>query len=157
MAAKFVVKKGSTGKFRFNLLSTNGKVIATSEAYETKRAAMNGIESVKKHASDAEIDDQAGGKRATDKMSTSKKTKPQTTEKAKSQKSKSKKASDTKARDKGGSDPAAGVDMEVNLGPCHYGPDDEATIAASHSDGTGWIAVCDDHVDQAKKDGFEPS
>jgi hypothetical protein len=29
--AKFVVKKGTTGKFRFNLLSTNGKAIATSE------------------------------------------------------------------------------------------------------------------------------
>jgi uncharacterized protein YegP (UPF0339 family) len=35
-AAKYVIKKGSTGKFRFNLHSTNGKVIATSEAYETQ-------------------------------------------------------------------------------------------------------------------------
>jgi hypothetical protein len=34
MAAKFVLKKGSTGKFRFNLVATNGQVIATSEAYE---------------------------------------------------------------------------------------------------------------------------
>lgn len=33
MAAKFVLKKGSTGKFRFNLVATNGQVIATSEAY----------------------------------------------------------------------------------------------------------------------------
>ena len=38
MAAKFVLKKGSTGKFRFNLVATNGQVIATSEAYESKRA-----------------------------------------------------------------------------------------------------------------------
>ena len=30
MAAKFVLKKGSTGKFRFNLVATNGQVIATS-------------------------------------------------------------------------------------------------------------------------------
>jgi hypothetical protein len=32
MAAKFVLKKGSTGKFRFNLVATNGRVIATSFA-----------------------------------------------------------------------------------------------------------------------------
>jgi uncharacterized protein YegP (UPF0339 family) len=32
VAAKFVLKNGSTGKFRFNLVATNGQVIATSEA-----------------------------------------------------------------------------------------------------------------------------
>ena len=58
MPAKFVLKKGSTGKFRFNLLASNGQVVATSEAYETKRAAMAGIASVKKHAAVAEVDDQ---------------------------------------------------------------------------------------------------
>ena len=57
MAAKYVIKKGTTGKFRFNLLSTNGKVIATSEAYETKRACLAGIESVRKHAAKAVVDD----------------------------------------------------------------------------------------------------
>ena len=50
MAAKFVLKKGSTGKFRFNLVATNGQVIATSEAYESKASAINGIESVKRNA-----------------------------------------------------------------------------------------------------------
>jgi uncharacterized protein YegP (UPF0339 family) len=60
MAAKFVVKKGSTGKFRFNLVATNGQVIATSESYETKASAINGIESVKRNAPDAEVDDQTG-------------------------------------------------------------------------------------------------
>ena len=58
MPAKFVVKKGTTGKFRFNLLSTNGKVIARSETYETKRACLAGIESVRKNAPNATIDDQ---------------------------------------------------------------------------------------------------
>jgi uncharacterized protein len=58
MAAKFVLKKGSTGTFRFNLVATNGQVIATSEAYESKASAINGIESVKRNAPDAEIDDQ---------------------------------------------------------------------------------------------------
>jgi uncharacterized protein YegP (UPF0339 family) len=58
VAAKFVVKKGTTGKFRFNLLSTNGKVIAPSETYETKRACLAGIESVRKNAPNATIDEQ---------------------------------------------------------------------------------------------------
>jgi uncharacterized protein YegP (UPF0339 family) len=58
MAARFVVKKGSSGKFHFNLIATNGQVIATSEAYESKRAALNGIESVKKNAPQAPVDDQ---------------------------------------------------------------------------------------------------
>jgi uncharacterized protein YegP (UPF0339 family) len=58
MAAKFVLKKGSTGKFRFNLVATNGQVIATSEAYESKASAIRGIESVKRNAPTAETDDQ---------------------------------------------------------------------------------------------------
>ena len=41
MPGKFVVKKGTTGHFRFTLLSTNGQIVATSQAYETKRAALN--------------------------------------------------------------------------------------------------------------------
>jgi uncharacterized protein len=58
MAGKFVVKKGNSGKFHFNLVASNGQVIASSENYETKSSAMNGIESVKRHAQDADIDDQ---------------------------------------------------------------------------------------------------
>lgn len=50
MPGKFEIKKGSTGKFRFNLKATNGQVILTSEAYETRAAAVKGIESVKKNA-----------------------------------------------------------------------------------------------------------
>jgi uncharacterized protein YegP (UPF0339 family) len=57
MAGKFVLKKGTTGKFRFNLLASNGQVIATSEAYESRAAALKGIESVRKHAADARLAD----------------------------------------------------------------------------------------------------
>lgn len=57
MPGKFVVKKGPTGKFRFSLLSTNGQVVASSEAYETKRAAMSGVASVQKLAAGATIVD----------------------------------------------------------------------------------------------------
>jgi uncharacterized protein len=46
-----VLKKGSTGKYHFNL-------IATSESYESKASALNGIKSVKRNAPDAEVDDQ---------------------------------------------------------------------------------------------------
>jgi uncharacterized protein len=58
MAGKFVVKKGNSGKFHFNLVAANGQVIASSETYETKASALNGIESVRRHAPDAEVDDQ---------------------------------------------------------------------------------------------------
>jgi uncharacterized protein YegP (UPF0339 family) len=58
MAGKFVLKKDAGGQFRFNLLASNGQVIASSEAYTTKAAAINGIDSVKRHASDAGTDDQ---------------------------------------------------------------------------------------------------
>ena len=57
MPSKFVVKKGSSGKFRFSLVSTNGQVVATSEAYETKRACMNGIAAVRRLAADAALED----------------------------------------------------------------------------------------------------
>lgn len=58
MPGKFVIKKGSTGKFRFSLVSTNGQIVATSEAYNSKASASNGIKSVRKLAADAVIEDQ---------------------------------------------------------------------------------------------------
>ncbi|HEV2536020.1 MAG TPA: YegP family protein [Streptosporangiaceae bacterium] len=60
MAGKFVLKKGSGGKYHFNLVASNGQVIATSETYERKQSALNGIESVKNNAPGAEVDDQTG-------------------------------------------------------------------------------------------------
>jgi uncharacterized protein YegP (UPF0339 family) len=60
MAGKFVLKKGSSGKYHFNLVAANGQVIATSEAYERRQSALSGIESVKKNAPDAAVDDQTG-------------------------------------------------------------------------------------------------
>ena len=58
MPGKFVVKKGTTGKFRFSLLSTNGQIVATSEAYNSKTSAMNGVKSVRSLAADATLEDQ---------------------------------------------------------------------------------------------------
>ncbi|AXG14271.1 YegP family protein [Intrasporangium calvum] len=58
MAGKFELYKDSAGKFRFRLKASNGQVIATGEAYESKASALNGIESVRKNAGDAQLDDQ---------------------------------------------------------------------------------------------------
>ena len=58
---KFVVKKTSNGQFRFNLVASNGQVVATSESYTRKPSAMDTIASIQKSASSASIDDQTAG------------------------------------------------------------------------------------------------
>jgi uncharacterized protein len=40
------------------LVASNGDVIATSETYQSKASALNGVESVQRHAGGAGIDDQ---------------------------------------------------------------------------------------------------
>ena len=52
MAGKFELAKSANGKFFFRLKAGNGEKILGSEMYETKSAAENGIESVKKNAGD---------------------------------------------------------------------------------------------------------
>jgi uncharacterized protein YegP (UPF0339 family) len=52
---KFEWFKDKAGKFRFRLKAANGEIIATSEAYESKDACTNGIESVKKNAPIAKV------------------------------------------------------------------------------------------------------
>jgi len=51
---KFELYEDKGGEFRFRLKAKNGEVIATSEGYKTKTSCLNGIESVKKNAPDAE-------------------------------------------------------------------------------------------------------
>lgn len=57
MPAKFELYKDMAGKFRFRLKASNGQVLASGEAYDTKRSAMNGIKSLRKNATEAEVDD----------------------------------------------------------------------------------------------------
>ncbi len=57
MAGKFEITKDKAGKFRFRLKAANGEIIATSEAYESKASAKNGIESVQKNAPGAAVVD----------------------------------------------------------------------------------------------------
>lgn len=52
MAGKFELKLSKNNKYFFTLLADSGQVILTSEMYETKASAVNGIESVKKNAAD---------------------------------------------------------------------------------------------------------
>ena len=44
MAGKFELKVAKNGKYHFNLLAGNGQIILSSEMYESKSAAENGIE-----------------------------------------------------------------------------------------------------------------
>ena len=52
---KFEVYADKAGKFRFRLKAKNGQIIAVGEAYETKKAALAGVASVKKNAPAAKI------------------------------------------------------------------------------------------------------
>ncbi len=54
---KFEIYRDNKGEFRFRLKAPNGEVIAVGEGYTTKTACMNGIESVKKNAPIAEIEE----------------------------------------------------------------------------------------------------
>ncbi|MFI6983697.1 YegP family protein [Embleya sp. NPDC050154] len=55
MAAKFEMYTDKAGKFRFRLKAGNGQIIAVGEAYETRAACMNGIDSVKRNAPTAKV------------------------------------------------------------------------------------------------------
>lgn len=59
MAGKFELFQDASGGYRFNLLASNGQIIASSESYKTRATAEAGIESVKNHATDAAVVDRA--------------------------------------------------------------------------------------------------
>ena len=52
---KFEDYADKAGKTRFRLKAANGQVIAVGEAYETKKAALAGVASVKKNAPGAKV------------------------------------------------------------------------------------------------------
>ena len=54
---KFEIKTTDAG-FRFNLKAGNGEIIATSQTYKSMDSCKNGIESVKKNAPIANLEDQ---------------------------------------------------------------------------------------------------
>jgi uncharacterized protein YegP (UPF0339 family) len=54
---KFDRKTSTNGKHYFNLKATNGQIIGTSEMYESASGMENGIDSVKKNAPDATVEE----------------------------------------------------------------------------------------------------
>ena len=52
---KYEIFQDRAGEFRFRLKARNGEIIAASEGYKKKSSCMNGIESVKRNAPNAEI------------------------------------------------------------------------------------------------------
>ena len=57
MAGKFALERQG-GQVPFSVEGGQRRGIAVSEAYESKSSAKNGIESVRKNAADATVDDQ---------------------------------------------------------------------------------------------------
>ena len=58
MPYKFEVYKDKKGEFRFRFKAPNGKNVFASEDYKTKTSVMKTIESIKKNAAEASVDDQ---------------------------------------------------------------------------------------------------
>lgn len=56
MAGTYALTKNTDGRFLFNLKSDNGEKILTSQSYEAKKGAQEGIESVRRSAVDAQFD-----------------------------------------------------------------------------------------------------
>lgn len=53
---KFELYQDKAGAYRFRLRARNGKIIAVSEVYSSRSACENGIESVRRNAADASIE-----------------------------------------------------------------------------------------------------
>jgi uncharacterized protein YegP (UPF0339 family) len=54
---KFEINRARDGQYYFTLIAPNNEIIATSEMYTTKQNCQNGIDSVKRNASTARVDD----------------------------------------------------------------------------------------------------
>ena len=55
---KFEVYMDKKGEYRFRLKATNGQIIAISEGYVKMSSCMNGIDSVRKNAVDAPVEEE---------------------------------------------------------------------------------------------------
>ena len=54
---KFELYTDKAGEFRFRLKAKNGQIIGVGEGYQKKASCLNGIESIRKNAVDAKIED----------------------------------------------------------------------------------------------------
>jgi uncharacterized protein YegP (UPF0339 family) len=61
MAGKFELFRDVQGKYRFRLRTGTGEIIAVGEPYESKSGALKGIDSVRRTALDATLEDKTEG------------------------------------------------------------------------------------------------
>jgi len=54
---KFEIYKDKAGEFRFRFKASNGETMFGSEGYKSKASAVSAIESIKKNAPAATVDD----------------------------------------------------------------------------------------------------
>ncbi|MGU3497084.1 YegP family protein [Xanthobacteraceae bacterium A53D] len=59
--AKFEIYKDKAGEFRFRYKASNGETLFASEGYKAKASAQSAIDSIKKNAPDAKVEDMSGG------------------------------------------------------------------------------------------------
>ena len=52
---KFEVYVDKAGEFRFRLKARNGEIIAVGEGYKAKASCLNGIDSIRRNAPDAQL------------------------------------------------------------------------------------------------------
>lgn len=55
---KFEIYLDKGGEYRFRLKAKNGQVVASGEGYKSKAACQNGIESIRKNAPDAAVEEE---------------------------------------------------------------------------------------------------
>ncbi len=56
---KYELYEDKAGQFRFRLKAKNGQIIAVGEAYKSKSSCLNGIESIRRNAPDADLVEEA--------------------------------------------------------------------------------------------------
>ena len=54
---KFELYRDRAGKYRFRLKARNGKIVGISEGYSNRTGCLNGIESVRKNAPEADMEE----------------------------------------------------------------------------------------------------
>jgi uncharacterized protein YegP (UPF0339 family) len=60
LGAKYQVYRDVSGKFRFRLRAENNKIVAVSQAYESKASCMNGVKSVQSNC-ESHVEDKTAG------------------------------------------------------------------------------------------------
>jgi uncharacterized protein YegP (UPF0339 family) len=55
--AKFEMFKDNKGEYRFHLRGSNGRIVLASQGYNQREGCLNGIESVRENAPDAELEE----------------------------------------------------------------------------------------------------